>query len=125
MIKVLVVDDDPGYRHGVEFLLSSAGQEVRTVATGDEAIALSQSFRPDVLVVDWSLRGKLTGLDTANEIARTIPALKTILTSKLASDDLRKMTAGSNFFRIFEKPFDPRELLAAVQQAAASKSPAA
>jgi two-component system, NtrC family, response regulator AtoC len=123
MIRVLVVDDDLGYRRGLEFLLSQSGHDVRTASSGEEAIALGQSFRPDVLVVDWSLHGRFTGLDVAKELTRANPALKAILTSGFASGDLRMMTASVSLFRILEKPFDPRELLAAVSQAAALLAP--
>jgi DNA-binding response OmpR family regulator len=118
MVKVLVIDDEPGYRRGLEYLLAQAGYDVRTVAGGDEAIALGQAFQPEVLIVDWLLRSKRTGLDVALELTRTNPDLKTILMSGCASDDLRFVTARASVFRIIEKPFEPRELMAAVREAA-------
>ncbi len=123
MVKVLVVDDEVGYRRGLEHVLSRAGHEVRTAPGSDEAILLGQSFAPDILVVDWLLQNRGNGLDLARELTNTNPALKTILMTACASDDLRFVMERASVFRVIEKPFDPRELVAAVQEAAGIEPP--
>lgn len=118
VMKVLVVDDEVGYRRGLEYVLSRAGHEVRTAPGSDEALVLGQSFVPDILVVDWLLQNRGNGLDLARELTKTNPALKTILMTACASDDLRFVMERASVFRVIEKPFDPRELVSAVQEAA-------
>ena len=57
-LKVLLVDDQPGYRRRAVDALSSQGCDVRTAADGREAIALGSGYRPDVIVSAWMLEGR-------------------------------------------------------------------
>src|SRR5690606_4139297 len=54
-LKVLVVDDEPAITQLLAMALRYDGWEVATAATGAEAIAMSESFEPDVMVLDVML----------------------------------------------------------------------
>ena len=50
--KVLIADDEPNIVTALEFLLNRRGYEVRVATNGDEALALVESFAPDVVLLD-------------------------------------------------------------------------
>ncbi|BAY07656.1 response regulator [Calothrix sp. NIES-2098] len=60
---VLVCDDDPVICKELENLLKSGGYRVVTVPTGQEAIALAATLRPDVIVLDLLMPG-MNGWET-------------------------------------------------------------
>lgn len=72
--RVLIVDDEIGIVEMLAAFFRSLGQyEVETATNGYAAGALTATFRPDVLIIDYSL-GDITGLDVAKAI-RSNPAL--------------------------------------------------
>ncbi|MCI3222067.1 response regulator transcription factor [Streptomyces sp. NP-1717] len=57
MPRVLLIEDDPAVREGVELGLRRRGHEVRTAATGEAGLAALDEFRPDLLLLDLMLPG--------------------------------------------------------------------
>jgi DNA-binding NtrC family response regulator len=53
-LRVLLVDDDEDVRNVFEIVLAEV-YDVRAVATGAETIAVAQAWKPDVLLLDWTL----------------------------------------------------------------------
>jgi len=71
VIRVLLADDHPALRMGIRVLLDQA-PDVEVVAeagSGEDALALIESLRPDVAVLDCQLPG-LGGVEVAQEMAR-------------------------------------------------------
>lgn len=50
--KVLVVDDDPGLLRLIDIRLKTAGYEVITAESGEQALAKMTVARPSVIVTD-------------------------------------------------------------------------
>ncbi|MEY7975130.1 response regulator [Streptomyces pilosus] len=57
MPRVLLIEDDPSVREGVELGLRRRGHEVRAAATGEAGLAALAAFRPDLLLLDLMLPG--------------------------------------------------------------------
>ncbi|MGW6908031.1 MULTISPECIES: response regulator transcription factor [unclassified Streptomyces] len=57
MPRVLLIEDDPSVREGVELGLRRRGHDVRAVATGEAGLAAMAEFRPDLLLLDLMLPG--------------------------------------------------------------------
>ncbi|WP_433543844.1 response regulator (plasmid) [Streptomyces sp. CA-294286] len=57
MPRVLLIEDDPAVREGVELGLRRRGHEVRSAATGEDGLAALEEFRPDLLLLDLMLPG--------------------------------------------------------------------
>lgn len=114
---VLVADDDPDFAASAEQLLSDAGYRVLVANTGSEAIERATSEPVDVLVLDLRLP-VLDGLDVYLELKRRGRELPTILVTAYrteeadAIDVLRSMSVTGCLF----KPFEPTELLNAVNE---------
>jgi DNA-binding NarL/FixJ family response regulator len=86
--RVLIADDQTMLRAGTRFALDVGGFEVVAEASqGDEAIALAQRVRPDLCLVEVSIRDG--GIPMIRELRRTVPeALVVVLTSSVSDDDL-------------------------------------
>ncbi len=81
MTRVLIVDDQPNFRHHLRRLLNYAGLDVVGEA-GDipEAEKLVRMHQPDLAVVDVTLPG-ITGLEGTLRLKALVPDLRVILIS--------------------------------------------
>ncbi|MFD5896579.1 response regulator [Streptomyces sp. NPDC060366] len=70
MPRVLLIEDDPAVREGVELGLRRRGHEVRTAATGEAGLALLDEFRPDLLLLDLMLPG-VNGVQVCRRVRET------------------------------------------------------
>lgn len=79
MIRILLADDHDLVRYGIEKMLESEeGYEVvATARSGEEAIALSKSLQPNVVLMDHRMPG-IGGLEATSRIAASCPKIKII-----------------------------------------------
>jgi DNA-binding response OmpR family regulator len=56
-LRAVVADDDEGMRRLLAAVLELDGWEVRCAADGDEAVALSEGYRPDAVLLDVRMPG--------------------------------------------------------------------
>ncbi len=81
MAAVLLVEDDPLVRRGLELALTRRGHDVRTAATGEDGLAQVAAGAPDLVVLDLMLPG-VDGLEVCRRIraAGDLPVI--ILTAR-------------------------------------------
>lgn len=122
---ILVVEDDPVQRQGVQLLLETWGHTVTTAADGAAALERLRTAPrlPDVIVTDFRLPGPLTGVQVvtrAGELAGwPVPGI--IVTGDTAPERIREAVATG--CRLLHKPFTPellRDALAALGRAEGS-----
>jgi DNA-binding NarL/FixJ family response regulator len=92
-LKVVICEDHPQMRGGLRnVLIGMLGCEVvAETALGEEAIQLVERNRPDLLVLDLSLTGKLNGRDVLTEIQRRhLPVKVFVHTAFLNRDDFEE-----------------------------------
>src|SRR5829696_2153319 len=112
-LRVLVVDDEPMVTEVVERYLVRDGFEVSTADDGDAALALAQTWAPDLVVLDLMLPGK-DGLEVCRALRRdsSIPII--MLTARGdETDRIVGLEIGADDYIV--KPFSPRELVARVR----------
>lgn len=79
-LRVVVVDNDPDALDLVEMDLRLTGHEiVGTALQGDEAIALCERHRPDVLVTDYRMPPGPNGVEVAAAIRDRCPEVGVIV----------------------------------------------
>ena len=66
-MRVLIADDEHDIREYLTMALDIEGWEVRTAASGSEAVAAVPGFAPDVIVLDQMMPG-LRGTDVARHV---------------------------------------------------------
>ena len=67
--KVLIVEDDNVILSIVRWRLSNLGYEIcGSAATGAEAMDCMEKMRPDIVLMDITLKGEMDGIETAGRI---------------------------------------------------------
>ncbi|MFD9187088.1 response regulator transcription factor [Streptomyces phaeochromogenes] len=110
---LLVVDDEPAIVDTVARFLRFVGYEVRTAATGREALALAREFLPDLVLLDIMLPDS-DGFEVLSRLrADGLPVAVVFLTARDTRKDLvRGLTAGGDDY--ITKPFGLDEVAARV-----------
>jgi len=112
--RLLVVDDEPNIRELLSASLRYAGFEVATASDGQQALALAESFRPDLLVLDVMMPG-LDGFGVVRRLRHSgkhTPVL--FLTARDAAEDkVSGLTLGGDDY--VTKPFSLDEVLARIR----------
>jgi two-component system phosphate regulon response regulator PhoB len=113
---VLVVDDEQDILELVEYNLAREGYKVLTVSTGEDALRVTRSQLPDIVVLDLMLPG-VDGLEVcrllkSGETTQHIPIV--MLTAKGdEADVVAGLELGADDY--VTKPFSPRVLMARIK----------
>jgi two-component system, NarL family, response regulator LiaR len=122
-IRVLLVDDHAVVREGLRaFLELQDGLEVVGEAgDGEEAVALAEQLRPDVVLMDLVMP-KLDGVGAMRELRRRQPATRVIALTSFLDDErlLPAIQAGAAGYLL--KDVRPAELARAVRTAYAGEA---
>jgi PAS domain S-box-containing protein len=115
-VTVLVVDDEADAREMVRRVLAASGAEVTTAASAQEALALLEKKRPNVLVSDIGMGGEngyelIRKVRMLGEGAGRVQAVALTAFGRL-EDRTRAMLAGYQMH--LTKPVDARELIVTV-----------
>jgi CheY-like chemotaxis protein len=110
--RILVVDDNADSARGLARLLKLLGHEVRTAHDGREAIAVAQSYRPDIVLLDIGLPG-MDGYDVARALRKDVVCrdMVIIAVSGYGQDEDRRRSQEAGFDFHLVKPIDHDALL--------------
>jgi two-component system, OmpR family, response regulator len=110
-VRVLVVDDEPSLAELLMLALRYEGWQIRTAATGTDALRTAQEFRPDAVVLDVMLPD-MDGLTVLRRLRAEVGDVPTLfLTAKDAvADRIAGLTAGGDDY--VTKPFSLEEVVA-------------
>jgi DNA-binding response OmpR family regulator len=110
---VLVVEDEASIASFVAAYLKNAGFNVKTTASGNEALRLVESEKPELVVLDLMLPD-LDGVEVCKRIRQSSDLPVLMLTAR--DEDVDKiigLEVGADDY--MTKPFNPRELVARVR----------
>ena len=116
MGRILIAEDDPAIREGLEAALQSDGHETETAANGVEALAAAAARRPDLLLLDVMMPKK-SGWDVCAELRRRDPSLPIVFLTAKGGENDKVLGLGLGADDYVAKPFGVRELLARVRAA--------
>src|SRR5512137_3154967 len=113
MKKILVVDDEPKIVQLVRDYLERAGFGVLVASNGKNALAVSRSEKPDLIILDLGLP-EMDGLDVTRALRKdsNVPILMLTARSE-ETDKLIGLELGADDY--ITKPFSPKELVARVR----------
>lgn len=115
--RVMVVEDQVIVGKELRATLEKAGYDVATVVTrGEDALGLVEQDKPDLILMDIVLRGRMDGIETAREILSrwSVPI---IFITAFADEKVPALAGTAKPFGYLSKPFQERELLASVEAA--------
>ena len=121
--RVLVVDDDLAVADSTAVWLQLAGHHVRIAYTGQSALELALEFRPQVVLLDISLKG-MDGYETARRL-RAMPGgdrLCLVAVTGYGPEETRARALEAGFDQHLTKPVPPDALLALIAAVTASAS---
>nr|WP_062338968.1 response regulator transcription factor [Herbidospora sakaeratensis] len=113
MAGILLVEDDPSVRTGLELALARQGHSITAFGTGEEALEHIRARRPEIVILDVMLPG-IDGVEVCRRI-RKLDSLPIILLTALG-DDLDVVVgleAGADDYVV--KPVEPRVLDARIR----------
>jgi len=115
--RVLIVEDQEDNRAILRHLLSKSGYDLIEATNGEEGVALAQSQRPDLILMDVQLPiidgYEATRRIKSNAELRSIPVIA-VTSYALSGDEAKARAAGCDAY--FAKPFSPRLLLAKIRK---------
>src|SRR5580658_2967807 len=116
MRRVLVVDDEENIRLVLRTLLKKHGYEVEVADSGESALALVDTFGPDVILTDVRMP-KMGGLDLLATLKAKQNAATVIVMSAYGNVDLALEAMKAGAYDYVGKPFKPDEIVLALRKA--------
>lgn len=113
--RVLVVEDNLSMLRTLTTFLELAGFDVVVVAEFQRALELIEDELFDTLVTDLDLPGG-TGLDLVLTAKALRPQMRSVLMTGYSCSAIRKQADELSLVGFLEKPFDPDELVAALEE---------
>ena len=122
--KILIVDDDPDLRRGLNVRLRANNYDTAFATDGMSAISVAQKEKPDLIILDLGLPAGdgFTVIERLKAIAplAVVPIIVLSARDPQTSKE-RALKAGAETF--FQKPVDNEELLAAIRKALGESLP--
>ncbi|MCU0409636.1 MAG: hybrid sensor histidine kinase/response regulator [Bacteroidales bacterium] len=125
VLKVLVIDDEPGIRSGVSRILGSFHVtypfmdedytfEVAEAGTGEDGIAFIERELPDILLLDNKLPG-MQGVEVLDYIRKRNYDIVVAMITSYASLDVAIRATRDGAIDFIPKPFTPQELKSSIE----------
>ena len=123
MIRLLIADDHPAYRRGLELMLAGSAdiEIVGEADTGGRAVELTTSLTPDVVLMDLRMPD-LDGIEATRRLTRSGSTAAVVVLTMFEDDDLvfAAMRAGARGYLL--KGADQQEIERAIRAAAAGEA---
>jgi len=125
VLKVLVVDDEPGIRSGVSRILNNFHvtypfmdedytYEVFEASSGEEGIEMLEKDKPDIVLLDNKLPG-IQGVEVLEYIRKRSYDIVVAMITSYASLDIAIRATRDGATDFIPKPFTPQELKSSIE----------
>jgi two-component system, sensor histidine kinase and response regulator len=125
VLKVLVIDDEPGIRSGVSRILNNFHVtypfmdedytfEVIEAATGEDGIVIIDRDKPDILLLDNKLPG-IQGVEVLEYVRKKNYDIVVAMITSYASLDVAVRATRDGATDFIPKPFTPQELKSSIE----------
>ena len=117
MTQVLIVEDEAIVAESIASKLRRYGYEViDTIPTGEEAVEMAGKSRPDVILMDIHLAGKIDGIQAADRINEQYH-IPVIFLTAYADEQTIARAKDAGPFGYLVKPFRERDLYVTIEMA--------
>jgi CheY-like chemotaxis protein len=115
--RVLVAEDEGIVAEDIAMTLCGLGYEVLALAgNGDEALEMAERLKPDLILMDITMPGKLDGIEAARKVRKSLDIPVVFLTGHVDEETLDR-AKGDSLFGYIIKPFARKDIRAAVELA--------
>jgi diguanylate cyclase (GGDEF)-like protein/PAS domain S-box-containing protein len=115
--RILVVEDESIVAADIQDRLESLGYEVpTTVASGEKAVERAGALRPDLVLMDIRLKGRMDGVEAADQIRQRFGIPVVYLTANADHPTVQRAKVTEPFGYVI-KPFEERELHTTIEVA--------
>jgi len=125
ILKVLVIDDEPGIRSGVSRILNNFHVtypfmdedytfEITEAGTGEDGISMLEKDMPDILLLDNKLPG-MQGIEVLEYIRKRNYDIVVAMITSYASLDVAIRATRDGAIDFIPKPFTPQELKSSIE----------
>jgi DNA-binding NarL/FixJ family response regulator len=123
VITVVLVDDHPLVRQGLQAVLSGTDDlsVVGQASDGREAVDLVAELKPDVVIMDLQLPG-LHGIDATREIMTARPGTAVLVLTMFEDDDMVFSAVSAGAVGYLLKGADGADIVTAVRSAGAGQA---
>lgn len=116
--RVVIADDERIIADTLAMILNTQGFYAVPAYSGEKAVALARTLKPDVLITDM-LMGDLSGVDAALEILEMLPTCRVLfITAQTTMPDTEIFRIQGRDFEVLQKPFRPEDLLRQLEEIA-------
>jgi CheY-like chemotaxis protein len=111
--RILLVDDSVDATEALGTLLALEGHDVRQANSGESALAMVESFIPEVALIDIAMRG-MNGLQLARLLRRnqSLTGMTLVALTGHAGESDKSESAGAGFDHHLVKPVSLEQLFA-------------
>jgi signal transduction histidine kinase len=116
-VRILLVEDESIVAMDMERRLSALGYSViEHVLSGEDAVAKAEQEKPDLILMDIHLKGKMDGIQAAERIKSTLGTPVIYITAYSDETTLSRAKVTEPFGYIL-KPFQEREIYSTIEMA--------
>lgn len=113
--KILIVEDEIIIAADISMMLNKLGYDVTgIIPRGEDALKSIEATRPDLVLMDVALKGKMNGIETALSIRETHQIPLIFLTAN-ADDDTYNQAKAAQPYAFMSKPFRQADLSRTVE----------
>jgi DNA-binding NtrC family response regulator len=105
MAKILVVDDEQDIRETLKDILEKEGYGVEMAGSGDEAISMFSSVKPDLVLMDVRMPG-MNGVDLLKKLRQMNAEVPVAMITAYEDVALAEEALGLGAYDYIKKPFD-------------------
>ena len=118
---VMVVDDDPAVLMIGKAILSTLPYNIVGASSGEDALDKLKAMaidghRPDLIILDLTMPGGMSGLDTLQEIRTIDPKIGVIACSGFFEQSAHDLCVALGFMECIEKPYTSESLTSIVRK---------
>jgi len=115
--RILIVEDESSIAVAIKEMLSNEGYiDTDIAATGNEAVEIALKTKPDIILMDIKLKGKLDGIKAFEQIKNSAD-IPVIFVSGFADENIIARASQSNPSGYLVKPFKSAQLIKEVKKA--------
>jgi DNA-binding NtrC family response regulator len=115
-IKIVVIEDEAGFRESLELVLQLADFDVSSFASAEDAMVYLQNVAPDAVLTDLQLPG-IDGVEVIRRCREMAPELPVVLMTAHGNVPTAVQAMHSGAYDFIEKPFSNERLITTLRRA--------